>query len=154
MQRQERQVNAVAKKEAFTLVEVMIAVVVFGLAISLGSISLNSYMQKLHLDQATTEFVAGLGRAGDDALRFSQRIYLNEEYMSEGNLVWDNSSGEFGRVELPFNARVTSVIKSQPSQALWYSGRGLPYQQVEFVISLNNRLRRVVLLPTGLVVRK
>ena len=143
-----------AKRRGFTLIEVLLTISAIGVAVGIGSINLSAYMQRLHLNQATTEFVAGLRRASDDALRFSQRIYIDEAYLSEGDLVWNNSSGEFGRVELPFNARVTSVIKGQPQQPLWYSGRGLPFQQAEFTIALNNRFRSVVLLPTGLVVQR
>ena len=142
-------------KSAFSVVEVSLVILVIATTLSFGAIRLNKYLQRLHLNQATTEFVAGLRRASDDALRFSRRITIEESYLGLGKLVWSSSDGEFARIELPFDARISYVNKNQPGEQIWFSGRGLPYQQVEFGISLDdNNMKRVVLLPTGLVIQK
>lgn len=142
------------KRSGFSLVEILIVLAFISALIVMGSFNLNSYLQKLRLNQATTAFIGNLNSMSDDALRFSQRIDLEENGLSSGLVVWNSNNSEFARIELPNGAVISSVNKSIPMQDIWFSGRGLPFQQVSFSIELNNRTRSVVLLPTGIVVQQ
>lgn len=142
------------KKSGFSLIEILIVLGFISALVAFGATSISSYLKQLRLNQATTAFVGNLNSMGNDALRFSQRIDLNEGYLSSGIIAWSSTDGEFGRIELPHDAVISSVTKSIPMEDIWFSGRGLPFQQVSFMVSLNNSTRRVILLPTGIVVQQ
>ena len=141
------------KRSGFSLLEILLALGFASALISLGALNLTTYMRKLRLNQATTAFVASLNRMSDDALRFSQRIDLDEGNLSSGSIVWNSVDGEFARVSLPNGATISSFTKTIPTENIWFSGRGLPFQQVDFFVELNNHQRRVILLPTGIVIQ-
>ncbi len=142
------------KKSGFTLVEILITIGFASALIAMGSLNISKYIQQLRLNQATIAFVGSLERMSDDALRFSQRIDLVEEDLSSGTIVWKSGSSEFARTSLPHGAIISLVDKNIPAENIWFSGRGLPFQQVGFTVKLNNRIRRVILLPTGIVVQQ
>ncbi len=142
------------KKSGFTLIEVLISIAVLSVLLGVVTKGLTSYMQKLRLNQATTAFVADLYRIGDDALRFSQRMDIDESKLHSGKIVWTSGGEQFGNLNLPHGATISAYDKAIPNQEIWFSGRGLPFQQVLFEIELNDLSREVVLLPTGIVVQK
>lgn len=142
------------KNRGFTLIEVLLVLVTTGVIISIGSINLNSYLRKLHLNQATSELVASLKSMSDDALRFSQRIELDEYSLAEGNIIWSSTEKQFGNIKLSHGAIISNVEKSAPMHPIWFTGRGIPFQQTSFTIEINQLQSEVILLPTGLVIRK
>ncbi len=143
-----------SKQSGFSLIEILLVLGFASALISMGVVNLKSYMQELRLNQATTAFVGSLRQMEDDALRFSQKISLSESDLSIGRVVWKTDNGDFGQLDLPHGAVISAVNKSIPSAPIWFSGRGLPFQQATFELELNDNTREVVLLATGVVFRK
>ncbi len=142
------------KQSGFSLLEILLVLGFASALISLGAVNVKSYMQELRLNQATTAFIGSLRQMEDDSLRFSQKISLSESGLSVGRVVWNTADGEFGQLDLPYGTIISAVDKSIPNAPIWFSGRGLPFQQTVFELELNNNTREVVLLATGVVLRK
>ena len=141
-------------RQGFSLIEVLLTLATVSAFIALGSSSLVGYLDKLHLNQATSELEASLKSMGEDALRFSQQVQLDESNLTEGKITWFSSDHTFGNIQLVNGATITEVQKSIAMQPIWFTGRGLPFQQVSFTIGVKNLRSTVVLLPTGLVIRR
>lgn len=140
----------------FSLLELLVVVAVLGVLVGVGGMILTNLLGGLRMDRAATVVGETLRRIGDDARQGSRRYTLDESQLATDPavMVWQAGGGGPRRETLPPGATISSVTKQVAGTPVEFTGRGLPVQSVTFEVSLGSRSRQVILLPTGLVVRR
>src|SRR5690554_5970194 len=119
------------KATGITLIEILIVLGILGILLALAAPNLTSYVQRLRFNESIRTFSESLLRARDTATRGSMAV---EVVASGDSLTWtDVSAGsQLGTTTLPNGATLDSTVTVE------FSGRGLPQNQAEFIISDSN----------------
>lgn len=134
------------KQQGVSLIEILIIVGVLSILLGIGALSLQQYIQRSRLNEATKVMGETLRRVSEIAMTESQRMVVT---LSDDTLSWKEEASNTlrGSQKLPYNA----TISAKTSSSIAFSGRGIPVRDEAFTVSLNGKSKQVYLFVTGAV---
>lgn len=143
-----------SKQQGFSLLELLLVLAAISGLLAVGVAVLQKPLNSFQAEQIAKRYTYGFRQIANDARRQSRQIFIDEQELAQGNLVWFVGTTELGREPLPKDAQLISVVKQLPSQSLYYTGRGLPFQSFSLTLKKASYTFKLVVLPSGLVLRQ
>lgn len=137
--------------KAFSLVELLVALGVLGIALGLGVPSIQSYTIRSQLNQTAEELATLVKQVAARALNTSEGHRLNVPLGSILSWGPDRLDGQDVNVKLSHGVLKSCTLADGTSCGglLSFSGRGLPAAQYNLTLEHRGRTQKVVVLLTG-----
>jgi type II secretory pathway pseudopilin PulG len=138
--------NAKTNQQGASLIEMLVIIAMLSILLGIGAFSLNQYLQRSRLNEASKVMGETLRRVSELAITESQKF---EVLIGSNTIAWKEMSTNIqrGSQELPYNA----VISAKSSSSFIFSGRGIPVDPETFTVSLNSKNKKIYLFVTGAV---